>query len=85
MSQVRWQDKPPMAAGGGVEYAFLQNWSVKVEYLRLQFDSSSATAFTAGMLNPAATVPHRYDVSGSDNIVRVGVNYRFGGPIVAKY
>jgi outer membrane immunogenic protein len=75
------------AAGGGVEYAILQNWSIKVEYLRLQFDNSSPTAFSPGMLAPAVIVPHQYNVSGTDNIVRVGVNYRFGlgGPVVAKY
>ena len=72
-------------AGGGVEYAVLPNWSVKAEYLRVQFNKETETVFTAGMLNPGAPVAHRYDVTFSDNIVRVGVNYHFGGPVVAKY
>jgi len=63
-------------AGGGVEYAFPQNWSLRAEYLYVKFDDS-ATTFTAGMLNPAATVSHFYTVNMVTNIVRAGLNYQF--------
>ncbi len=79
------QGRTGWVAGGGVEYAFLPNWSLKLEYLRLEFDRETVTVFTAGMLNPAVNVPHRYDVDSTDNIIRAGVNYRFGGPVVARY
>jgi outer membrane immunogenic protein len=66
------------AAGAGVEYAIQPNWSIKVEYLRLMFDNNSATATTAGMLNPLASVPHLYNANLDSNIVRVGLNWRLG-------
>jgi outer membrane immunogenic protein len=58
------------ALGGGVEYAFLNNWSAKLEYLHLDFGNAPSVA-----LAPSAAV-----LSGgklTDDIMRVGVNYRF--------
>ncbi len=55
--------------GGGVEYAMMSNWSVKLEYLYVdlgKFDCGTACS---------ATVPD--NVSFHSNIVRAGVNYRF--------
>ncbi len=56
--------------GGGLEYAFLNNWSAKFEYLYIDFgDGPSVT------LAPSAVV-----LSGgklTDNILRLGVNYKF--------
>lgn len=77
-------------AGAGVEWAFAPNWSAKAEYL--YYDLGSVN-YAGGLL--LATVPvntPRYSISSSaiadftGNIVRVGVNYRFGsGSVVAKY
>jgi len=55
--------------GGGLEYAFDRNWSVKAEYLYFDFGTGPTVAVT-----PAVNV-----VSGkmTDNIARLGVNYRF--------
>ena len=71
------------AVGAGWEQALAQNWSVKVEYLYTQFDRVgfdytilSASGFT--------NVIHASDRI-SDNIVRVGLNYKWGGPVVARY
>lgn len=62
------------AAGVGLECGFAANWSAAVEY--------SAVALTA-ISNGA---PSRTDMIHQDvDIVTVKVNYRFGGPIVAKY
>ena len=72
------------AAGAGVEYALQNNWSIKAEYLRLQFEGFTAVS-TLGMLNPGVNVFHQYNVTFVDNILQVGVNYKFGGPIVARY
>lgn len=73
-------------AGGGLEYAFLDNWSAKIEYLHADFGNKSypfapnSTGLRAGGFSPRI-------VSLSDDIVRVGVNYKFGwgGAVVAKY
>ncbi len=56
--------------GGGVEYAFMNNWSAKLEYLYIDFGNGPSVA-----LPPSAVV-----LSGgklTDNIVRVGINYKF--------
>jgi hypothetical protein len=34
-------------------------------------------------LAAAATINHNHRIT--ENIARVGLNYRFGGPVVAKY
>ena|SRR6185437_1533573 len=58
------------ALGGGLEYAFLNNWSAKLEYLHLDFGNGPSVT-----LAPSAAV-----LSGGklrDDIVRVGLNYKF--------
>jgi len=55
-------------AGAGVEYAFLPNWSVKVEYLYVDLgniDCDVACGFTGESVDVKA------------NVVRAGLNYRF--------
>jgi outer membrane immunogenic protein len=66
--------------GGGLEWAFLDRWSAKIEYLYVDFGSDSRTSITNTARNVTGT---SNDLT--DNIVRVGVNYRFGGPVISKY
>jgi outer membrane immunogenic protein len=66
--------------GGGVEVGIGNNWSVKGEYL--YFDLGTKNVFAA---HPGVDIGHAWDISATGNIGRVGLNYRFGGPIVAKY
>ncbi|WP_315834670.1 porin family protein [Bradyrhizobium prioriisuperbiae] len=69
-------------AGAGAEWAFTQNWSAKLEYLYLDLGSQSAIA------NPTIALPPfqvGYDWKTQEHIVRAGINYKFGGPVVAKY
>jgi outer membrane immunogenic protein len=61
-------------AGGGVEWAFAGPWSMKVEYLYAQYFKETYLA-AAGGVSLAANV----------NTVKAGINYRFGGPVVARY
>jgi outer membrane immunogenic protein len=70
--------------GVGVEYAFANNWSVKAEYNHMDFGSHTET------LQPTpgcACVAFQYDVNQTVDLVKVGLNYRFGwgGPVVARY
>jgi outer membrane immunogenic protein len=68
--------------GGGLEHAFGNNWSAKIEYLYVAFDSFTTHTPSQTFAQDDIAVSHKY----SDNIVRVGLNYRFGyGPVVAKY
>ena len=86
--------------GVGAEAAVGDNWSVKVEYLYVDLGNiggASATATTiANALNtPSAgfntvtttALTAAFNTRFTDNIVRVGLNYKFGGPgpVVAKY
>lgn len=66
------------AAGGGVEAALTPNWSVKLEYLHV--DVGQPTYFNR--------TPDLIRLDPRINIVRLGVNYRFGwggDAVVAKY
>jgi outer membrane immunogenic protein len=64
--------------GAGVEFAFAPQWTAKVEYLYI--DLGKAQLFN--IIN-TPVVPET--VSFNTNLVRAGVNYHFGGPVVAKY
>jgi outer membrane immunogenic protein len=66
--------------GGGLEWGFAPNWSAKFEYLYMKFEEGQA--FNA--LGLAGSGP-RGSVPLDDNVVRAGINYRFGGPVVAKF
>jgi outer membrane immunogenic protein len=70
-------------AGGGVEWAFAPNWSMKGEYLYAQFDGK-ITAMT-----PISTTRSLFSQSYFDrlslNVARIGVNYHFGGAVLAEY
>jgi outer membrane immunogenic protein len=63
-------------AGGGIEWGFAPNWSTKFEILFMKFDS---VALNTTVAEGPRTVPLE------DTIARFGVNYRFGGPAVARY
>jgi outer membrane immunogenic protein len=66
------------AAGAGAEWAFLPNWTLRVEYLHLQFDNVGEsyvfTGTAAGF--PFTTTSHVSANIGVD-VARVGVNYLF--------
>ena len=64
-------------AGGGLEWGFAPNWSAKFEWLYMRFNSAAFNTVVAE--GPRSSVPL------DDNVVRAGINYRFGGPVVAKY
>ena len=61
--------------GGGIEYAFLGNWSAKLEYLYVDLGS-----FDTGF-----TTPIQDRVSLKENVIRAGLNYKFSGPIFSRY
>ena len=72
-------------AGVGAEYAFWDNWSVKLEYL--QADQYYPRATTPAPFLNGSTFFAARNVTLTDDIVRVGANYKFGwgAPVVAKY
>ena len=66
--------------GGGLEWAFTNNVSLKVEYLHSQFDRGNGVYVSS--LAPFSGHAFRNDNStDSIDVVRFGNNYRFGGPV----
>ena len=58
--------------GAGIEFAFADNWTAKVEYLYAGLGTMTCnTAANCGNSVPVT-------VSLSENIVRAGINYKFG-------
>ena len=58
------------------------NWSIKGEYLDYDLGNSSLPVGTfARAPNESGSLNHR----NNGHIIRAGVNYQFGGPVVAKY
>ena len=68
--------------GAGWEYAIVGNWSTKVEYLYYDLGTiDNILTPLSGVQNITFGTSTRMN----GNIVRAGVNYKFGGPVVAKY
>jgi outer membrane immunogenic protein len=66
--------------GGGVEYAFTNNWTVKLEGLYVDLrESRRASVFVnpPGGVLPAGTYTASTGGGGGAGVLRVGVNYKF--------
>lgn len=68
------------AVGAGLEFGFAPNWSVGVEYDHIFMDRDTLS-FAAAPAGVATRNSIRQDV----DIVTARINYRFGGPAVARY
>ena len=68
-------------AGFGAEYALGGNWSVKAEYLRAQFDDTTLNVPFNPQTGLAGTVKASQDI----DLIRAGINYKFGGPAGGRY
>lgn len=82
------------AVGGGLEWMFLPDWSVKAEYLyydlgNVSVSSISTSAPYGGLVeNNKVWTGSAITSRVTGNIVRAGVNYHFNfgaSPVVAKY
>ena len=77
--------KAGWTVGVGTEYALMNGWSVKAEYLYVDLGSENTTSrnLVAGAPHPENVFSHSVDLRS--NIVRGGLNYKFGGPAAARY
>jgi outer membrane immunogenic protein len=68
--------KSGWVAGAGIEYAFTNNWSARLEYLHYGFDGSTFIGPRVPALPPFGV----QFVTGNPelNIIRAGVDYKFG-------
>ena len=71
-------------AGGGLEYAFSPSWSVKGEYLFLGIDKTYAVCGPGAAAAAGSTFCSNHNIEGIHTF-KVGVNYHFNSPVVAKY
>jgi outer membrane immunogenic protein len=76
-SETRWGG----TVGAGVEFSFAQNWSAGVEYDHL-FMGTRSLNFSA---IPAGTFSRTDNIRQDVDMVTARINYRWGGPVVAKY
>jgi outer membrane immunogenic protein len=78
--ETRWGG----VVGVGLEYGFAPNWSVAFEYDHMFMGTRDVDFYTAGNLGPVS-----YDVTRripqDVDLATVRINYRWGGPVIAKY
>jgi outer membrane immunogenic protein len=78
-SETRWGG----VVGIGGEYAFTGNWSVALEYDHLFMGNQDVGV----VYDPAfvAALNHNERIGQDIDMVTARINYRFGGPVVARY
>jgi outer membrane immunogenic protein len=82
------QTRTGWTVGAGTEYALMNGWSVKAEYLYVDLGRQSTTSTNLVASVPPFVFPsnvYTHSIDLRTNIVRVGLNYKFGGPVVARY
>jgi len=75
-SETRWGG----VVGIGFEYGFAPNWSAGVEYDHMFLGTQSNNFIT-----PAGTFAGADNIRQDVDLFTARINYRFGGPIVARY
>ena len=81
-TETRWGG----TVGVGVEYGFSPNWSLALEYDHLFMGTRDVSLFATGAFAPVAGSLSGIDsIRQSVDLFTVRVNYRFGGPVVARY
>jgi outer membrane immunogenic protein len=75
-NETRWGG----TVGAGLEFGFASNWSVGVEYDHLFMGSRDVSLTT-----PAGLFLQTDHISQDADMGLVRLNYRFGGPVIAKY
>jgi outer membrane immunogenic protein len=78
-SETRWGG----TVGVGGEYAFSPNWSAAIEYDHLFMGNRDNTFFAT--VAPVGALSRTDRIKQDVDLVTVRVNYRWGGPVVAKY
>ena len=66
--------------GAGVEFGFAPNWSAGIEYNHLFMQDR-----TYSFVTPAGVAFGNDRIQQDVDLVTVRVNYRWGGPVIAKY
>jgi outer membrane immunogenic protein len=70
------QNRFGWTVGAGLEYMFAPNWSMFAEYNYMDFGNKNVSFFSG---------ENDFDIKQTMHVVKAGINYRFGGPVVARY
>jgi outer membrane immunogenic protein len=81
VSETRWGG----AVGAGFEYGFAYNWTVALEYDHLFMGANNVNLSSTGIFAPVGALSRTDSIGQSVDLVTVRVNYKFGGPVVARY
>jgi outer membrane immunogenic protein len=81
VNDTRWG----AVVGVGLEYGFAPNWSAAVEYDHLFMGNRTYTFINNGVAGAAGTLFGTDRIRQDVDLVTVRVNYRWGGPVVARY
>jgi len=77
--ETRWGG----TVGTGLEFGFAPNWSAAIEYDHL-FMGNRNVSFTS-VLPPVGALSRIDNIRQDVDLITVRVNYRWGGPVIAKY
>jgi len=76
VSETRWGG----TVGAGLEFGFAPNWSIGVEYDHMFLGTNNVTFIT-----PAGAISTTEHIRQDVDLGLVRLNYKFGGPVIAKY
>jgi outer membrane immunogenic protein len=71
--------------GAGIEGVIGGNWTAKLEYLFVDLGRVPGSFTTTIAATGGGFLASNFNSRITDNVLRVGVNYKFGGPVVARY
>jgi outer membrane immunogenic protein len=81
-NELRWGG----TVGAGVEFSFIPDWSIAFEYDHLFMGTKTMSFYSDGLFNlPLNNFSAGNRISQDIDIATVSLNYRWGGPIIAKY
>ena len=81
-SETRWG----AVIGVGGEYSFTPNWSIGLEYDHMFMGTRDISFYSTGAFGvPVGTFSGIESIKQDVDMVTVRVNYRWGGPVIAKY
>ena len=72
-------------AGAGIEGAIGGGWTARLEYLYVDLGRVNGSFLTTIVPIGGGVLSANYSSHITDNIVRVGINYKFNSPLVARY
>jgi outer membrane immunogenic protein len=76
---------PGWTAGAGIEGAIGGGWTARLEYLYVDLGKVNGSFVTPIAASGTGVIVNNLSSHVTDNIVRAAINYKFNGPVVARY